>query len=267
MFAETINNNIMAATHPNVAVMHCTALEPVEVYNLANNIITAGMYVNTGTFTTIPVPIGTTTTGFLGAVTKLGTLIASAKGNSDNINARDTQAVLVHDTYLKPLLAYTNTTANHSLTIINLSGFDHNIQPTKQGIPPTPVISNISDKKRADGEAKINLVRNKKKAAGTATAPKIQGLKYSARITTAPATATSVWITELSAVSSTDLILTGLVKLVENAVQVRAEHGKLKSPWSAAVNYASRTSAPGTTTTTPTTTPTTGTTGTTPATG
>ena len=61
------------------------------------------MYVNTGTFTAIPIAIGTTTTGFLGAVTKLGNLIASAKGNSDNINARDTQAVLVHDTMLKPL--------------------------------------------------------------------------------------------------------------------------------------------------------------------
>ena len=247
----------MAATHPNVAVMHCTAFEPVEVYNLATNIITNGMYVNTTTFTAIP--IGTTTTGFLGAVTKLGTLIASAKGNSDNINARDTQSVLVHDTYLKPLLAYANTVANHNLTIINLSGFDHNNQPAKHGIPDTPVISNISDKKRADGEAKINLIKKKKTAAGTPkTTPKIN-LKYSARITNAPATATSVWVTELSAVGSTDLILTDLIKNNEIAVQVRAEDGKLKSPWSAAVNYTSRTSASPRPTTTPTTT-----TGTTP---
>lgn len=257
----------MAATHPNVAVMHCTALEPVEVYNLALNIITAGMYVNTGTFTAIPIALGTTTTGFWGAVIKLGSLIASAKGNSDTINARDLQAVLVHDTMLKPLLAYANTVANHNLAIINLSGFDHNAQPAKHGIPPTPVISNISDKKRADGEAKINLVKNKKKAAGTATATPKLHLKYSARTTAAPATATSVWITELSAVGSTDLILTGLKRNVDTAVQVRAEDGKLKSPWSATINYISRTSAPGTTTTTPTTTPTTGTTTTPPATG
>lgn len=245
----------MAATHPNVAVMHCTALEPVEIYNLANNIITAGIYVNSGTFATPPIALGTSNTGFLGAVTKLGTLIASAKGNSNNINARDLQAALVHDTYLKPLLTYTNTIANHNLTIINLSGFDSNAQPTKHGIPATPVISNISDKKQAAGAAKINLVKNKKKAAGTAKAKKVQGLKYSARMTASPATATSVWVTELSAVSSTDLILTGLPKLVEYDIQVRAEHGKLKSPWSASVTYASRTSA----TNLPTTTPTAGT--------
>jgi hypothetical protein len=71
-------------------------------------------------------------------------------------------------------LAYANTTANHSLTIINLSGFDSNLQPTKQGVPAQPVISNISDKKRADGEAKINLVWKKKKKAGTAKADKVQ---------------------------------------------------------------------------------------------
>ena len=247
--------------------MHATNKEPVEIYNLALNIINDGMYVNTGTFTAIPVPIGTTTTGFLGAVTKLGTLISTAKGNTNNTNARDTQTVLVHDTYLVPLLNYANTVANHNLSIINLSGFDSNNQPTKQGIPATPVISNISDKKRADGEAKINLVKNKKKAAGTATATPKLHLKYSARTTAAPATATSVWITELSAVGSTDLILTGLVRNVDTAVQVRAEDGKLKSPWSATYNYISRTSAPGTTTTTPTTTPTTGTTTTPPATG
>jgi hypothetical protein len=257
----------MAATHPNEAVMHASSKEPVEVYNLAINVINYGMYVNTGTFTAIPVPIGTTTTGFLGAVTKLGTLIASAKGNTDNTNARDTQTVLVHDTYLVPLLAYANTRANHDLGIINLSGFDHNNQPTKHGIPPTPVISNISDKKRADGEAKINLVKKKKAAAGTTKAtPKVH-LKYSARTTAAPATATSVWVTELSAVSSTDLILTGLVRNVDTAVQVRAEDGKLKSPWSATYNYISRTSASNLPTTTPTTTPTTGTTTTPPATG
>ncbi len=257
----------MAATHPNLAVMHCTALEPVEVYNLANNIITDGMYVNTGTFTAIPIALGTTTTGFLGAVTKLGTLIASAKGNSDNINARDLQSVLVHDTFLKPLLTYANTVANHNLAIINLSGFDHNAQPTKHGVPPAPVISNISDKKRADGEAKINLVKKKKEAAGTTkTTPKVN-LKYSVRTTAAPATATSVWVTQLSAVSSTDLILTGLVRNVDTAVQVRAEDGKLKSPWSTTYNYISRTSASPHPTTTPTTTPTTGTTTTPPATG
>jgi hypothetical protein len=257
----------MAATHPYEAVMHASSKEPVEVYNLAINVINYGMYVNTGTFTAIPVPIGTTTTGFLGAVTKLGTLIASAKGNTDNTNARDTQTVLVHDTYLVPLLAYANTRANHDLGIINLSGFDHNNQPTKHGIPDTPVISNISDKKRADGEAKINLVKKKKAAAGTTKAtPKVH-LKYSARTTAAPATTASVWITELSAVGSNDLILTGLIKYNEIEVQVRAEDGKLKSPWSAAVKYASRTSAPGTTTTIPTTTPTTGTTTTPPATG
>ena len=188
----------------------------------------------------------------------MGTLISTAKGNSNNINARDLQTILVHDTYLVPLLTYTNTVANHNLAIINLSGFDHNAQPTKHSVPPAPVISNISDKKCADGEAKINLVRKKKAAVGTTKpGPKVH-LKYSARITTAPATATSVWITELSAVGSTDLILTGLTKGNEIAVQVRAEDGKLKSPWSATVNYMSRTSAPGTTTTTPTTgTPTT----------
>ena len=257
----------MAATHPNEAVMHCTALEPVEVYNLANNIITDGMYVNTGTFTAIPIPIGTTTTGFLGAVTKLGSLIASAKGNSDNVDARNLQAVLVHDTYLKPLLAYANTVANHNLATINLSGFDSNLQPTKHGIPDTPVISNITDKKRADGEAKINLVKKKKKAAGTAKAtPKVR-LKYSARMTATPVTATSVWITELSGVSSTDLILTNLPKLVEYAIEVRAEDGKLKSPWSASVSFASRTSTYTLPTTTPTPPPTTGTTTTPPATG
>jgi hypothetical protein len=257
----------MAATHPNEAVMHATNKEPVEIYNLALNIINDGMYVNTGTFTAIPVPIGTTTTGFLGAVTKLGTLISTAKGNTNNTNARDTQTVLVHDTYLVPLLNYANTVANHNLSIINLSGFDSNNQPTKQGIPATPVISNISDKKRADGEAKINLVRRKKKAAGTATVKKTQNLKYSARMTATPVTATSVWVTELSAVSSVDLILTGLPKLVEYAVQVRAEHGKLKSPWSASVTYASRTSTYTLPTTTPVAPPTIGTTGTTPATG
>lgn len=48
----------MAATRPNEAVMHCSNKEPVEVYNLALNIINDGIYVNAGTFATPPIALG-----------------------------------------------------------------------------------------------------------------------------------------------------------------------------------------------------------------
>jgi hypothetical protein len=249
----------MASTHPYKVALHCNDKEPVEVNNLATGVI-AGLNANLSTFAPTP-PLLVTLNANIATLTtansKLTGYIAGAPGNHAVTTLRNTETITVYGMLNTTFRTLVDGIAAGVKATIELSGFDASADPTAHVIPDIPVISKITDVKQADGHAKVILVKKKKKAlTGVKAATAVRGLKYSARITNTPVTAASVWLTELSAVSSTDLILTGLVKLVEISVQVRAEDGKLKSGWSTGVTYASRTSATVATTTTISTTPT-----------
>src|ERR1700740_3502307 len=109
----------MSSSEPFNCVMHASATEFQAISALATRIISNGLYVNTTLFPAPPVPLGTITpsAGLLGALTKLNTLIGLAKGNSNNVTARDEQAILVHNMLLQ-LIAYANPICNHDLTKI-----------------------------------------------------------------------------------------------------------------------------------------------------
>ena len=250
--------------------MHCTDKEPIEVNNLATSVIT-GLTTNASTFVTTTMPLTAITT-LIGTLTtannKLSGYIAGAAGNHNITTLRNSQTVVVYDLLNTSLRSVVEGGAGGVKAIIELSGFDATSDKVVRGIPDVPVISKISDKNKAPGTAKVLLVKHSKKTlAGAAASKASRGLKYSAQTTAAPATATSVWENNVESVSSRDLLLTGLVKANEVAVRIRAEDGKLKSAWSASVEYMSHTTASGIPTTTPVTPTTTPTTGTTPASG
>ena len=246
----------MASTHPYKVALHCNDREPIEVNSLATA-VAAALTANLTTFAltaaqqaALTAQIATLTT----ANGKLGGYIANAPGNHAITTLRNKQTIIVYNMLNTTFRALVDGIAAGDKTLIELSGFDATAAAVAHGIPDTPVITKITDHKQAAGAAKILLKkRNKKALAGSKPSTTKVRLKYSAQTTAAPESATSVWVTELSAVSSTDLILTDLVKAKEIVVRVRAEDGKLKSPWSASITYISRTSATGLPTTSPTT--------------
>jgi hypothetical protein len=128
----------MASAHPLNCAMHCTDTQYAKVSALGTRLVN-GLYVNTTLFPSPPVALGTTTTGFLGALTKLNSLIASAKGNSNNVGARNEQCELVHG-MIEQLIAYANPICNHVLANITLSGFDSSNVPQPTAKPLAPVI-------------------------------------------------------------------------------------------------------------------------------
>jgi len=256
----------MASTHTYKVAMHCTDKEPIEVNNLATA-VSAGLTANSATFaptSTLLTTLNTNLAALNTANGKLSNYIANAPGNHNTTTLRNSQTVIVYNMLNTTFRTLVDGIAAGVKATIELSGFDATADAVVHTIPDTPVITKISDKNKAAGTAKILLKKHSKKALGTAKASTTKArLRYTAQITTAPETATSVWTNALEGVSSRDLLLEGLVKGVEIAVRVRAEDGKLKSPWSASVTYISRTSATihpttsptGTTTTTPTNTP------------
>jgi hypothetical protein len=199
---------------------------------------------------------------------KLTGYIANAKGDHSVITLRNTETVTVYGMLNTTFRTLVDGTAGGVKATIELAGFDASADAVAHGIPDTPVISKISDTNRAEGTAKVLLVKHKKKTlTGAKAAKSTKGLKYSMQVTPAPVTTASVWTNEIQSESSRDLLLTGLVKGSEVAARVRAEDGKLKSPWSEPMTFLPRKSAPNLPTTTPTPAPTTGTTTTPPATG
>ncbi|MHB8261218.1 MAG: fibronectin type III domain-containing protein [Bacteroidia bacterium] len=220
--------------------MHCSANEPVAVFTLSNRLINSGLYFNTGTFGTPVVPLivlGNPNAGFQFQVTKLGTLISQAKGNSLLIGARDAQAVLVHG-LLEQLLLYVNQTANHDLNIISESGFDNRADSSKHTIPPTPVIKKVSSDKQPADTYKV-FKAQKKGATGPlntkAAKTHSSGEKFNAQITLTPDVATS-WVTVVENMSSKKLLITlgmGLTPGKKNWVRIYAHNAAGKSDYSA----------------------------------
>ena len=204
----------MASTHPFNPVMHCSAVEPEPVYNLAMRIITQGIYVNTSLFTGIPVNISV----FQPAVTKLGNLISQAKGNSNIIKQRDEQADTVHG-YLLTLLNYSIPICNHVQANITLSGFDASNEPMPAVVPPAPVITKVTEGK-AVGTYKAHLKRRSKKgiAVSKSHADKTRA-RYTVQTTTTPLIEGS-WVTVLEGAASNKLILTKGIVAGKNYIRV-----------------------------------------------
>ena len=236
--------------------LHCTDREPLEVNSLATAVAGA-LTTNLTTFALTAAQQAALTANIATLNTangKLSGYIANAPGNHAIVTLRDKQTIIVYNMLNTIFRVLVDGIAAGDKTLIELSGFDASADPVPHGIPNTPLISKITDTKQAAGEAKIILVKSKKKSGtGTTTTKKRTRSKYSAQTTAAPTTASSVWINAIESVSSRDLILTHLVKGNEIDVRVRAEDGKLKSPWSAPVSFLPRTSAPGIPTTKPTT--------------
>jgi hypothetical protein len=110
----TLKRKKMASAKPFNAVMHCSAIEFLAVNALATRIINNGVYLNTILY---PAPTVLKAT-FVAANGLLTTLIGQAKGNSNKVTDRDAQSALVHG-YMKQLLAYVNSIANHIVTNID----------------------------------------------------------------------------------------------------------------------------------------------------
>ena len=195
----------MASTKPYNAVMHCSALEYHAVNALGTRVISNGLYINTTLFPAPPVALAGLT-GFQAANTKLTSLIGLAKGNSNNVDARDEQSILVHGMLLQ-LLAYVNPICNHVLTNIDLTGFDASNVPVPTVIPPAPVITKMAEGKAA-GTYKVFLQKKKKRILITArVAMQHKGTRYTAQYSAA---STGPWTTLIEGVASTKIIFSGL---------------------------------------------------------
>jgi len=260
----------MASTHPYKVALHCSDKEPVEVNNLATG-VAAALTTNLTTFaptTAEQTALTANITALTTANNKLTGYIANAKGDHAITTLRNTETVTVYGMLNTTFRTLVDGTAGGVKATIELAGFDSSADAVAHGIPDTPVISKISDTNRAEGTAKVLLVKRKKKTlTGAKAAKSTKGLKYSMQVTAAPVTTASVWTTEVQGESTLELILTGLIKGSEVAARVRAEDGKLKSVWSEPMTFLPRKSAPNLPTTTPTSPTTTPTTGTTPAAG
>ncbi|MBI3502147.1 MAG: hypothetical protein HY063_10155 [Bacteroidetes bacterium] len=233
----------MASKHPYKVALHCTDKEPVKVNNLAAKVIQK-MTTNANDFPNSGALIATLTTDN----TKLSNYISLAKGDHAMKDKRDAQSKLVYKEMNTKLRHLVDDVADGDKTIIDESGFDATEDATAHGIPAVPVISKITDVKKAPGTAKILLEKKKKKELVVAKAAnKGAGLKYTAQTTPAPHTDTSKWTNAVEGVSSKALLLTGLVKANEIDVRVRAEDGDKKSAWSEPMSFLPRTSAPSTT--------------------
>jgi len=225
----------MASSRPFDPVMHCIVDEAQAVYNLANRIITLGIYANPTLFPVagIPVAIGT----FQPAVTKLGNLISQAKGNSNVIKQRDEQSGIVH-AYMQLLLDYSKPICNHVVANIILSGFDAINEPMPSDVPPEPVITKVTEGKAA-GTWKVHLKRKSKKSTGIpvskAHASKTKA-RYFVQTTTTPTTEAS-WVTQIESAASTKLILTKGIVAGKNYIRVYAVNSAGKSQPSAPYTF------------------------------
>jgi hypothetical protein len=197
----------MASSRPFEPVIHCAPEEPQAVYNLANRVLTQGIYINTTLFPTAGVPV--TQAVFSAAVAKLSNLISQAKGNTNVVNQRDAQSVLVHG-YLTQLCNYAKPICNHDKANIALSGFDASDEPMPTVVPPAPVISKVTEGKVA-GSYKVYLKRAERKKLGVVKKSHSKGnTRYTVQITSSIANTPISWTTVLEGAASTRLVFTGL---------------------------------------------------------
>jgi hypothetical protein len=197
----------MASTRPFEPVIHCAAEEPQAVYNLANRVLTLGIYVNTTLFPVTGIPVSQTV--FSTAVTKLGNLISQAKGNTSLITQRDTQSVLVHG-YLIQLRKYASPICANNTTNIGMSGFDASDEPMPVVVPPEPVIKKVTEGKVA-GTYKVHIERATKKGLGVIKKIQRKGHpRYTVQITSSITVTPVVWTNVLEGAASTKLIFSGL---------------------------------------------------------
>jgi hypothetical protein len=220
----------MASSKPFNPVMHCADVEPQPVYNLANRIITEGIYVNSTLFPVAGIPVALPI--FQAATSKLSNLISQAKGNSNFVKQRDDQSVIVHG-YLQQLLTYAIPICNHNKTNITMSGFDASNEPMPTEIPPMPVITKVTEGK-AVGTYKVHLKRKSKKYIGLTKshADKIRA-RYTVQTTVTPLVTTS-WVTVLESAASTKLIIEKGIVAGHNYIQVYGVNSAGKSQPSAA---------------------------------
>ena len=120
------------------AVMHCIKTNCAAVYFLGKKLISQGIYFNSTTF---PHP-EVAEVDFEPQVTKLGNLITEADGNSNKIKERDEQSAVVHAMMAKNL-PYVNKIADHSIAIINLSGYDSNVIASQHPLADKAVIKDM----------------------------------------------------------------------------------------------------------------------------
>ena len=161
--------------------------------------------------------------------TKLITLKAEAKGNTQKKDERDAQALVVYEMLLQER-DYVNGIAKGDKVLIAKSGFDCDKTPEEHGIPPVPAIRKIEDGNLAHS-ARIFLV-----------SPLTKGARYSVQMF--PITANGgggitgfdpdklPWQYALEGVNSRELLLINLTRGVDIAIRVRAEDGSKKSGWS-----------------------------------
>ena len=123
----------------NTAVLHLKSKDPQKVYNLAGKVSTSMEAAKT----TFPTP-DPTIENFKVEITALDTAIKSKDGSKLKTQAVIDQAEVVYD-MLKLLLFYVNKVADGDMTIILLSGFDCNNEPTQHDIPAKAVIKRLED--------------------------------------------------------------------------------------------------------------------------
>ncbi len=218
----------MASARPFNCVMHASAGEFHKVSALGTRLIN-GLYVNTTLFPSPPIALGTPTTAFLGALTKLNNLIATAKGNSNNTGLRDAQSILVHG-MMEQLLAYANPICNHIIANIQLSGFDSSNVPQPTVKPLAPIIKKITEDKQEAGYYKATLA--KPKTGGGPLTEKVaaahqKGTHYTVK---SALVATGPYTILLQDTASTKLVFTGLTPGQKNYIIIYGTNSKGKGP-------------------------------------
>lgn len=119
-------------------VMHCTADECVSVYNLSKNLIESGMYKNLVEFPAIPEDVLTYTAD----IVLLGNLLVSSKGNTNLLEDRDAQAIVVFNKTWNNL-RYAKIVCGNVIHLIHLSGFPSSEAPVAATVPITREIKTI----------------------------------------------------------------------------------------------------------------------------
>jgi hypothetical protein len=218
----------MASARPFNCVMHCSATEYHKVNALGLRVISNGIYVNTTLFPAPPIALAGTN-GFQAAVTKLTNLIASAKGNTKNVDLRDAQSELVHG-LLEQLLAYANPICNHVIANIQLSGFDSSNTPQPTVKPLAPVIKKITEDKQEAGYYKATL--DKPKTGGGALTDKVAAAHHANTRWTVKSSlnVAGPYTTQLEGAASTKLVFTGLTVGQKNYIIIYGVNNKGKGP-------------------------------------
>ncbi len=119
-------------------VMHVRPDDFIGVEKLGTKLINVGLYVNQTEFPTPKVALG----DFKSAVTKLHDLTASAKGNTNILEDRDEQCLLVYG-MMKENLMYVKPICIGNYELIHKSGFDPSDMPTAHTLAPQAVIKKI----------------------------------------------------------------------------------------------------------------------------